>query len=245
VHVVLGTLAAYYLRLVWHTTRWHVEPFDIYERLDPNMPAIIGMWHGQHFLMPFVKRRKHRVKVLISRHRDGEVNAIAAELLGIPAIRGSGDNGLEFHRKGGVGAFRAMTDALAAGYNVALTADVPKTARVAGLGIVMLARNSGRPIYAVAIATRNRKVLNNWDRSAVNLPFGRGGIAVSEPIYVPADANGDVLESCRLKVEAAMNAATTRAYELADQTAKPNVGLGYRISFEIALRAQRRRSDTP
>jgi hypothetical protein len=45
-----------------------------------------------------------------------------------------------------VGAFREMLTALAQDYNVALTADVPKVSRVTGLGIVMLARESGRPI---------------------------------------------------------------------------------------------------
>ena len=59
------------------------------------------------------------------------------------------------------------------GYNVALTADVPKVARVAGLGVVKLAQYSGRPIYAVAIATSRRIELDNWDRTAINLPFGR------------------------------------------------------------------------
>ena len=44
------------------------------------MPAIIAMWHGQHFMAPFIKRKdpRHRTKVLISRHRDGEINARAA-----------------------------------------------------------------------------------------------------------------------------------------------------------------------
>ena len=49
-----------------------------------------------------------------------------------------------------------MLGALEEGYNVALTADVPKVARVAGLGIVKLASASGRPIYPIAIATRRR-----------------------------------------------------------------------------------------
>src|SRR5256885_11956944 len=59
---------------------------------------------------------------------------------------GSGDHGGAFHRKGGVGAFREMVQALAEGWNIATTADVPKRARVAGLGVIMLARDSGRPI---------------------------------------------------------------------------------------------------
>ena len=87
--------------------------------------------------------------MLISRHRDGEFNAIAAERLGIGTIRGSGDHGGAFHRKGGVGAFREMLQALEEKWNVATTADVPKRARVVGLGVIMLARESGRPITAL------------------------------------------------------------------------------------------------
>ena len=131
------------------------------------------MWHGQHFLMPFIKRNDaaHRAKVLISRHRDGEINARAAEQLGIGTIRGSGAHNGEFHRKGGAAAFTEMLDALAQGYNVALTADVPKVARVAGLGIVKLAQHSGRPIYPAAIASqpphRARQLGPHRDQPAV------------------------------------------------------------------------------
>src|SRR5947208_10616413 len=128
--VTLGTLAAAYLRLVWNTSRFALDPPDIYEAVEKDLPAILAMWHGQHFMAPFIKRG-HRVKVLISRHRDGEINAVAAERLGIETIRGSGGR---FDRKGGVGAFREMVDALAQGYIVALTADVPTVARVVGPG---------------------------------------------------------------------------------------------------------------
>ena len=92
--------------------------------------------------------------MLISRHRDGEINARAAEKLGIGTIRGSGAHNGEFHRKGGAAAFTEMLEALKEGYNVAMTADVPKVARVAGLGVIKLAQHSGRPIYAVAIASQ-------------------------------------------------------------------------------------------
>jgi lysophospholipid acyltransferase (LPLAT)-like uncharacterized protein len=157
------------------------------------------------------------VKVLISRHRDGEINAIVTHRLGAETIRGSGDHGSEFHRKGGVGAYRAMLTALEEGYNLVLTADVPKVSRIAGLGIVMLARASGRPIYPVAIATSRRIELGNWDRSAINLPFSRGAIVLSAPIRVPADADEAALEAARAAVESSLNASTHRAYALADR----------------------------
>jgi lysophospholipid acyltransferase (LPLAT)-like uncharacterized protein len=211
-----GAVAASYLRLVWNTTQSIIEPATIYDTAD--MPAIIALWHGQHFMAPFIKReeRGHRVKVLISRHRDGELNARAAERLGIGTIRGSGAHNGGFHRKGGAAAFSEMLDALAQGYNVALTADVPKVARVAGLGVVKLAQLSGRPIYPAALATQHRIELKNWDRTAINLPFGRIAMVAAEPIFVTRDADAAALEAARQKVENELNRATARAYAIAD-----------------------------
>jgi len=217
VQVTAGVLAAEYLRFAFNTTRFVIEPPDSYARIDADMPVILAMWHGQHFLVPFLRRANDRGKVLISRHRDAEINAIAAERLGVGVIRGSGDTGREFLRKGGVGAFRQMLDALENNYSVALTADVPKVARVAGQGIVMLARMSGRPIFPLAVATSRRRVLHNWDRTTINLPFGRGAAVAGEPIRVPTDADNGALEQYRKQVEDGLNAATARAYALVDR----------------------------
>ena len=212
----VGVLAAHYLRLVWKTSRFVIEPEDFYERVEPELPVIVAMWHGQHFMMPFV-RRGHRVKVLISRHRDGEINAIAAERLGVKTIRGSGDHYRRFDRKGGVGAFKAMLAALQDGWTMALTADIPKVSRKAGPGIVKLAQFSGRPIIPVAVATSRRIEANNWDRSVANLPFSRGAMVFGDPIRVPADADEDTIEAARQRVEAALTAATVRAYAIVDR----------------------------
>ena len=214
----VGFLAAEWLRLVFHTNRFIYEPLGrdaLYPAIEAETPAIFAFWHGQHFLTPFIKTKEtHLAKVLISLHRDGEFNAIAAERLGIGTIRGSGDHGAAFHRKGGVGAFKEMVRALADDYNVALTADVPKRSRVAGLGIIMLARESGRPIMPFAMATSRYVQLDNWDRTTINLPFGRGAIVGIEVLRVPPDADAAVMEQYRQKLEDLLNQSTERAYEL-------------------------------
>jgi lysophospholipid acyltransferase (LPLAT)-like uncharacterized protein len=208
-----GVLAAEYLRLVWLTSKFSFDPTDVYELVEPQMPAIFAFWHGQHFMTPFIKTKdSHLAKVLISLHRDGEFNAIAAERLGIGTIRGSGDHGSAFYRKGGVGAFKEMVRALEQNYNVALTADVPKRSRVAGLGIIMLARESGRPIMPFAMTTSRFIRLNNWDRTTINLPFGRGALVGGEVIAVPPDADAETMEKLRAQLEATLNDATRRAY---------------------------------
>jgi hypothetical protein len=211
----VGFLAAEYLRLVWWTNRFSMDPPDIYAQVERQLPVILVFWHGQHFMTPFVKTKNtssYRAKVLISLHRDGEFNAIAAERLGIETVRGSGDHGSAFHRKGGVGAFKEMVRALGDNYNMALTADVPKRSRVAGLGVIMLARESGRPIVPFTMATSRFIRLNNWDRTTINLPFGRGVVVAGEMISVPPDADAETMEKLRAQLEANLNEATRNAY---------------------------------
>jgi lysophospholipid acyltransferase (LPLAT)-like uncharacterized protein len=216
-----GTAGSYYLRLVWATSRVVMEPADVYNLIDPHLPIIIAMWHGQHFMLPFLQLDdpKHRAKVLISRHRDAEINAIAAERLGIGTIRGSGDHGVQFDRKGGVGAFVAMVDALKEGYTVAMTADVPKIARVTGAGIVRLAAVSQRPIAPIAVATSRRIQFNTWDHSVLNLPFGRLAMVGGPLVNVPPEPDAATIEQCRIEVEANLNANTKRAYAIVDGAA--------------------------
>jgi lysophospholipid acyltransferase (LPLAT)-like uncharacterized protein len=62
--------------------------------------------------------------------------------------------------------------------------------------------------------------LTNWDRTAINLPFGRGAGVAGEPVRVPADADGAALEAARHAVEVSLDAATARAYAIVDRQRK-------------------------
>jgi lysophospholipid acyltransferase (LPLAT)-like uncharacterized protein len=213
----IGVGAAEYVRFVGKTTRLTIEPPDALDRAEADMPVISAFWHGQHLLAINANKPSYKVKALASRHHDGEVNAIAAKRLGIGIIRGSGNRAGGFMQKGGAAAFQALLDALNEGYSVVLSADVPKVSRIAGLGIIKLAQMSGRPIYAFAIATHWRIVLDNWDRTTINLPFSRGAGVGPEPLWVAADADDAALEAARQELENRLNAATRRAYEIVDQ----------------------------
>jgi lysophospholipid acyltransferase (LPLAT)-like uncharacterized protein len=111
-----------------------------------------------------------------------------------------------------------MLESLIQGYTVALTADVPKIARVAGLGVIKLGQYSGRPIYPVAIATSRRIELDNWDRSAINLPFSRVALVAGGPIIVERESDQAALEGARQSLQDELNRVTERAYEIADET---------------------------
>jgi lysophospholipid acyltransferase (LPLAT)-like uncharacterized protein len=105
-----------------------------------------------------------------------------------------------------------MVRALEENYSVATTADVPKRSRIAGMGIIMLARESGRPIMPFAMATSRFIRLNNWDRTTINLPFGRGALVGGDIIVVSPDADADAMEKLRAQLQATLNDATARAY---------------------------------
>ena len=217
--VFAGTVLAAWFRLVRRSCRVIVEPAGHFEKLATPRPLIITTWHGEHFMLPFAKPNDSwPIKAMISRSRDGEMNVIVCEKLGIGAIRASaGKSGDEVRRRGGVAGFVAALRELQHGSAVMLTADLPKgPAKVAGDGIVQLAKHSGIPILPLATVTTNRKrMVRSWDRAAFNLPFGRYVVVFGEQIEVPRDADAEVIETCRRAVEDTLNRITARAYELA------------------------------
>ena len=96
-----------------------------------------------------------------------------------------------------------------------MTADVPPgPARRAGIGIVMMARLSGRPIVPCAAATSRFRALNTWSRMTINLPGSKLAYVAGDPIWVAPDAGEAELEFARQQLERALNAATARAYEI-------------------------------
>jgi lysophospholipid acyltransferase (LPLAT)-like uncharacterized protein len=212
-----GELLAGWLRLVHATSRFVEEPQGLAPAIPIETPYIVAMWHGQHFLVPFMNRGGASYRILISRSSDGEINAVAARRLGLEVIRGSGAPGrkqAKLLRKGGAAALRALIDTLASGINVGMTADIPRVGGVAGAGIVTLARLSGRPIVPVAVATSNLFRVGSWDRATINLPFSRGAFVIGSIITVPPDADEAEQEEKRQAVEAALDAVHARAYSL-------------------------------
>lgn len=221
----LGRLLAAYLRFIGRTNRLVVDPPDLFERRRGDFPGVLAVWHGQHFIVPLGRPDWMACKVIISRSNDGDINAIASERFGIGAIRASGGrNAAQTKRRGGArGAIEAVR-AIGEGFSVLLTADVPKgPARVAGAGIVAIAKHARRPILPVAMATSRYMTLPSWDRASLNLPFGVMSLVVGDPIGVPEDADDAVIEAKRQEVEAALNRVTRRAYELVGERPKATV----------------------
>jgi lysophospholipid acyltransferase (LPLAT)-like uncharacterized protein len=191
------------------------EPPTFFDDLRSQVPFIMAMWHGQFMMLADLNTREFDVAAMVARHGDGEIVAHFLKQFGISAIRGAGAG----HRKrnrGGAYALLAAKRALENGSIVAMTADVPpKRPRIAGEGIVTLARLSGRPIIPVAAATSRFLTLNTWSKMTINMPFSTLALVAGEPIFVAPDADDSAVEQARRQVENSLNSITAKAYELA------------------------------
>lgn len=213
---IAGNALAGYVRFVHLTARKFdstIAPTALPK--DEDIPAIFTFWHGEHFMIAVSTRPQWNVHAMISRSSDGTINAIAAEKLGIKAVRGAGDTKGKGNSKGGMQAFRVFLRLLRSGASVSLTADVPKIAREVSPGLVKLAQMSGRPIIPYAYVTHPHMTTSSWDRASINLPFSKAGMGFAAPIYV--DDSHDDAYWCAL-IKERLDGITARSYELCGGT---------------------------
>ena len=204
------------LKLIYRTNRHVAGSDDMATAVEGKTPVIVALWHGQQLLAQFVRPGEERVAAVVSRSADAEINARVLQKFDVHVTRGSGGRErAETARKGGVQALKGMADALGRGLNVVTIADISKgTPRQAGRGIVALAKLSGRPIIPMAIATSHYHVVKkSWDKTTINLPFGRACLKLGVPIYVSQDASEADLEKLRIRVTDELNRVTEKAYQ--------------------------------
>jgi 3-deoxy-D-manno-octulosonic-acid transferase len=201
---------------VKRTSRAVYEPENALVRLAGDHPCIVAVWHGQFMMSSgFRPSPETKVAAMVARHGDAELIGAAMARFGVELIRGAGA-GARRKDRGGAYALRQAVRYLRDGYSIVMTADVPPgPARRAGMGIVMMARLSGRPIVPCAAATSRFKSLNTWSRMTINLPGSKLAYVAGDPIWVPPDAGETELEVARLQLARALNDATARAYEIA------------------------------
>ena len=203
-----------YIRFVHNTARIVYDPPDAAARFAGHHPMIFALWHGQFMMLPVLNPASVKVRIMVARHGDADLLGNLLQSFGMGLIRGAGA-GSRKRDRGGARALLAAKSALEDGFSVGMTADVPPgPARRAGLGIVTLAKISGKAVIPVAVASSRYHSLDTWSRMTINLPYSRLAVVVGEPIRVAADADEATLETARFEVELAMNDATKRAYGL-------------------------------
>ena len=204
---VVAVFVAVVVRLWMATVRVRVVNGD-----DAEHPAdadraryIYAFWHEA--LLAAVTF-KARVRVLISKHADGELIARVCQCLGIGVVRGSTN-------RGGVGAMVELWDCSRQAHLV-FTPDGPRgPRRKVQPGVIMLASRSGLPVVPVGVGFSRAWRARSWDRSAVPKLFSTCVCVAGKAIQVPPDVDRDGLEHYRRLVEGSMLDATETAERLA------------------------------
>jgi len=196
-------LAFWIIKLLGRTMRLvelHPEiPRSFWEK---GIPAIGALWHGRLLMMPIIYKGK-KLSFLVSPHRDGQVMGKALKRFGFHAILGSTT------RKGFSG-FKQMVRAH--GSDIGIVPDGPRGPRQkVQIGVIELARLTGRPIVPITFNASKRKIFNTWDRFLLPYPFSRGVFIWGEPIVVDPKGNRAHLEEMRLLVEKRLNELTEEA----------------------------------
>ena len=158
--------------------------------------CLFALWHSRQCGVYGIPERE-KLHCLISRSRDGEIIAAAAESLGIKTVRGS-------QKKGGTQASLEILDVLKEGNNVAITIDGPKGPKeVVKKGIVEIAKLSGVPIVPFAWYSPSKGFikLKTWDDFCFKKKKKKLCLLCGEPIYVDKDADDNAIEKIRKQVE--------------------------------------------
>ena len=162
-------------------------------------PYILTLWHGRIFYLFYYLRRHPDYFLLISPSEDGDLLARLAWLMGYSVIRGS-------TYKKAVSAARSLIKVLRRNQRIIIIADGSRGPRcVAQPGSVQLAGITGAPIFPMTFGTKNKVVLNSWDKFVIPLPFTRCTLNFSSPISLPPKSSEQIIEEKRLELENALN----------------------------------------
>jgi lysophospholipid acyltransferase (LPLAT)-like uncharacterized protein len=205
-----GLLGPIVVRIVNATTRvrFHPGPGLSPPESEAGRPVIYAFWHGR-MLIPAWTHRRRGIRIMVSRHGDGEYISRIVERLGFQTIRGSTTTG-------GAVALRSMvTGGRADRFDLAVTPDGPKGPRYrVQPGVVYLASRTGLPVVPCGIEPARAWRLGSWDEFTIPKPFTRIAIVYRPALEVPAELQGDGIEHWRARLEEEMARATEEARAL-------------------------------
>jgi lysophospholipid acyltransferase (LPLAT)-like uncharacterized protein len=178
------------IRTLGPTLRYEVLGWQHAERVyAAKKQCIWSFWH--RVIIPVVWWGRHRgVVVMNTTAFDGQWTRKVIEWLGFGTAQGSSS-------RGGLRALAVMARRLEEGLDCAFTIDGPRGPRyIAKPGPVMLARKTGCPILVFHVGVERGKTFERtWDHFLMPKPFSRALMLFAPPIYVPKDANSDVMEA--------------------------------------------------
>ena len=176
------------VRALTSTWTWKVSGAEHVDAItNAGHHPILALWHGRILAAtPYFANRG--IVAMASENFDGEWIARLLGKFGYRAARGSTS-------RGGPAALRQLVRDVKAN-GVAFTLDGPRgPAEVAQPGAVWLAKATGQPLLPFHSEAASSWTLNSWDRTQIPKPFTTVAMAISEPIYVPRDANEELMEA--------------------------------------------------
>lgn len=188
------------IKLICSTVKYEVEGWENLEAAsrDGKLP-IYTFWHNRIFLGTYFFRRRGIV-IMSSRSFDAEFVGRFIKRFGYGTARGSST-------RGATAALIEMVRLMRAGCPAGFSIDGPKGPRyVAKMGPVLLAKKTGNPILPFTLAAEKLwEVKNSWDQLQIPKPFTRALVTIAPPIYVPAEADRNTLESKRDELQLVLN----------------------------------------
>ena len=151
--LLISLLGSLYVLFVYKTSTIDLKNRKNIDRLFKKKESFIyAFWHDQLLICPLTWQSKFEIKVLISKHRDGDIIARLISKLGFKAIRGSTHKSGKTKNKGGLTSARQMIKSLKNGISIGISPDGPKGPRhKVSDGILSFSRLSNSSILPVGI----------------------------------------------------------------------------------------------
>ena len=173
IQTLLSLIGSIYVLTVYKTSKVNLKNRKKIENLlERNESFIYSFWHDQLLMCPLTWQSNSNIKVLISKHRDGDIIAQLISNLGFEAIRGSTHKTNKIKNKGGLLSARKMIKSLKNGISIGISPDGPKGPRhKVSEGILSISRLSKSVILPVGIGFKKKWVLNTWDKFIICLLY--------------------------------------------------------------------------
>ena len=211
IQTLLSLIGSIYVLTVYKTSKVNLKNRGKIENLlERNESFIYSFWHDQLLMCPLTWQSNSSIKVLISKHRDGDIIAQLISNLGFEAIRGSTHKTNKIKNKGGLLSARKMIKSLKNGISIGISPDGPKGPRhKVSEGILSISRLSKSVILPVGIGFKKKWVLNTWDKFIIPKPFNEITVVWGDPISAITNEKNN--HQFKIKLENKMNNLTTQA----------------------------------
>lgn len=187
-----------------------------FKQFEKGTGILGAIWHQDVILVPFTFRN-YNVVTMVSKSDLGEVMALIVRRMGFIPVRGGSS-------MAGGEALAEVIDYIRSHEKIifGITVDGSRGPKYKlKKGIIVVAKESGVPIYPVRAWAKRKVLLPTWDNTLVPLPFNEFAYFIGEPLHVPADATPEVIEAKRQEVEESLMRLTRRSLEHFRKGQKP------------------------